>query len=129
MGLEICRVEAFAVRGFWLARSQVFTFVGLIVKKKNNTCFFYISFHSPPKRRALANQSRPRLKAVTLLAHCKCTPSLHMQVQTIKPWLNNQAFSSSIVFVAHNIGWFDQTSSKISPHDCMTLLKLWRDVT
>ena len=47
--------------------------------------------------------------------------------------VNNQTFSSNIVFVAHNMGWpneqtmFDQTLSRVSPHYtfCVLPLKLW----
>ena len=49
----------------------------------------------------------------------------------LRLWLNGQTFSSSIVFVAHNLGWlneqtmFDQTSSPDNAF-CVLPLKLWR---
>ena len=48
----------------------------------------------------------------------------------LKPRLNDQTFSSNIVFVAHNVGWlneqtiFDQTLNKVSPHNAFYVLPL-----
>ena len=51
-------------------------------------------------------------------------------MDSIKPRLNDQTFSSNIVFVAHNMEWlnkqtvFDQTSNKVSPHNSFCVIPL-----
>ena len=67
-------------------------------------------------------QRRKYLKEITQL--------LNIFEWTLKPRLKDQTFSSNIVFVAQNAGWlneqtmFDQTSSKVSPHNAFCVLSL-----
>ena len=56
---------------------------------------------------------------------------------SLKPRLNDQTFSSNIVFVAHNMGWlnkqtmFEHCLNKLNPHNAFFVLplKLYSDVT